>query len=220
MKTQLLEADSMWLEYNGKKILQSIYIKMETGKVTGLLGRNGTGKSSLLRMIFGTLRGQNQSVRINGEYIAKPYLHAGIIRYLPQSNFMPKNLKVNHLCELYRVRFQDVTDHFPEFDKYEKHLLGKLSGGEIRLIETLLILLSPVHFVLLDEPFTHVSPLMVEKLSTVIHEQKENKGILLSDHAYQHVTDLSDDLYMIVPIGRSVLLKNPEQDIKSLGYTS
>jgi len=220
MKTHLLEADSMWLEYNGRKILQSTYIKMQTGMVTGLLGRNGTGKSSLLRMIFGTLRGQNQSVRFNREYIERPYLQTGLIRYLPQSPFVPKNLKLNELCEMYHVQFESVVRYFPELEEYKQNRISKLSGGNSRLVETLLILLSPVQFVLLDEPFTHVSPLMVEKLSTVIREQKECKGILLSDHAYRHVLDLSDDVYMIVPVGRSVLLKNPEQDIKSMGYTS
>lgn len=220
MKTQLLEADSIWLEYQGKKVLQSVYMKMETGRVTGLLGRNGTGKSSLLQMIFGTKRGQNQSVRWNGNYVSHPYLHPGLVSYLPQSSFVPKDIKVHTLCQMFQVPFQNITHYFPELQTYENEPIGKLSGGNIRLVETMLILLSPVHFVLLDEPFTHVSPLLIEILTRVILDQKEQKGVLLSDHAYKHVLGLSDDLYLMVPVGRSILLQNPEQDLKRFGYTS
>lgn len=220
MKTQLLEADSIWLEYQGKKILQSVYMKMETEKVTGLLGRNGTGKSSLLQMIFGTKRGQNQSVRWNGKYVSHLYLHQGLVSYLPQNPFVPKDIKVHILCQMFQVPFKNITQYFPDLQIYENEPIGKLSGGNIRLVETLLILLAPAHFVLLDEPFTHVSPVHIELLTKIILEQKEQKGILLSDHAYKHVLSLSDDLYLMVPVGRSILLQNPEQDLKRFGYTS
>jgi len=220
MTTQTLEADSMWLEFGGRKILQSIYLKMETGRVTGLLGRNGTGKSSILRMMFGTLRGQNQSVRYNGHFISHPYLEAGLVRYLPQSPFAPKDLKVLQLCKMYKVCFAEMINYFPELEDYEREPVRHLSGGKTRLFETLLILLSPVQFVLLDEPFTHIPPVMVEQLSNVITELKKQKGILISDHSYKNVLNLSDDTYLIVPVGRSLLLKNPESELRSLGYTS
>lgn len=216
----ILEADSMWLEYDGRKILQSIYLKVETGKITGLLGRNGTGKSSLLRMIFGTLRGQSQSVRVDGRYIFHPYLEKDLIRYLPQHNFVPSYLKISDVCRLYQVRFEEVIAHFPELKVTRNDRFGNLSGGNLRLFETLLILFSPVPFVLLDEPFTHLSPVAIAHLSAIIADQKRHKGIILSDHIFQQVLDLSDDVYMIVPVGRSVLLKNPIEDLRLLGYTS
>ena len=216
---QVLEADSIWLEYAGQKILQSIYLKIETGKIVGLLGRNGTGKSSLLRMIFGTLRGQNQSIRINGNHISHPYLAKNLIRYLPQHNFVPPYLKLEELCGIYEVSFSKMADYFPELHAFEKQKIGTLSGGNRRLVETLLILLSPVSFILMDEPFTHLAPVTAEKLSVVIMEQKKQKGILVSDHSYRQVLDLSDDVYLIVPVGRSILLKNPEQELQLLGYT-
>jgi len=217
---QTLEADNMWLEYNGRKILQSIYLKIEVGRVVGLLGRNGSGKSSLLRMIFGTLRGQNQSVRVNKKFIAHPYLEKGLIRYLPQHKFVPTELKIKKLCCLYQVSFSEMANHFPALKKYENEPVDRLSGGEIRFFETLLILLSPVPFVLLDEPFTHLAPVMVEELANIIKAQKQNKAIVLSDHSFQKVLDLSDDIYLIVPVGRSILLKNPAADLKSFGYTN
>lgn len=219
MITHTLEADSMWLEYKDRKILQNIYIQLETGKITGLLGKNGTGKSSLLKMIFGSLRGQNQSVRWNGNYVAHPYQHPGLIRYLPQFNFIPPNMKINQVCQMYRVEYDRIIAIFPELEGFRYASAAKLSGGNKRLIETLLILFSPVKFVLLDEPFTHLSPRTIETLTTVIDQEKQNKGILLSDHMHQYVTSLSDSVYLLVPVGRCVLLKDPVKEMKLMGYT-
>lgn len=216
----ILEADSFWLEYNGKKILQSIYVKVETGKVSGLLGRNGTGKTSLLKMMFGILRGQNQSVRINGNYISHPYLEKNLMRYLPQVAFAPPGLTIEKLCILYSVSFSEMVLYFPGLKNYKTEKLWKLSGGNIRLVETLLILLSPVSFVLLDEPFSHLDPVIIEQLLVVINKQKDKKGIILSDHFYRHVLSASDDIYLIVPGGRSILLKDPMENLKSFGYIS
>ncbi|MCF0071768.1 ATP-binding cassette domain-containing protein [Dyadobacter sp. CY261] len=218
MKSHILEADSMWLEYEGRKILQSIYFKMQTGHVTGLLGRNGTGKSSLMQMIFGTLRGQNQSVRINGDYISHPYHHPGLISYLPQHPFIPANLRVSDVCRLYEVDFADLCRHFEGLEQYRRTRVKDLSTGNRRLLGTLIVLLMPVAFTLLDEPFAALSPLSIEQMGKVIAEQKARKGILISDHAYEDVLGLADETYLIVPIGRSVLLKDIHSELEEFGY--
>lgn len=218
MKCDMLEADSIWLEYEGRKILQNIYIQMQTGHVTGLLGRNGTGKSSLMQLIFGTLRGQNQSVRVNGNYVSHPYKQSGLISYLPQNAFLPARLNVSQLCSLYRVDFAELCRHFESLESYKRTRIGDLSTGNRRLIGTLLVLLMPVLFTLLDEPFAALSPIHIEQMKKVISEQKLHKGILISDHAYEDVLSLADETYLIVPVGRSVLLKNVRSELAEYGY--
>jgi ABC-type multidrug transport system ATPase subunit len=218
VKNHILEADSMWLEYQGRKILQNIYLKMQTGHVTGLLGRNGTGKSSLMQMIFGTLRGQNQSVRFNGDYIAHPYRRPGLISYLPQHPFLPANLRVSDVCRLYGVDFIDLHRHFEGFEQYKRTRIRDLSTGNRRLVGTLIVLLMPVAFTLLDEPFAALSPINIEQMQKVILEQKIRKGILVSDHAYEYVLGLADETYLIVPVGRSVLLKDIYSELEEFGY--
>jgi ABC-type multidrug transport system ATPase subunit len=218
MNNCILEADSMWLEYNGRKILQSIYIKMETGHVTGLLGRNGTGKSSLMRMMFGTLTGQSQSVRVNGDYVAYPYRQHGLISYLPQHPFLPPSLRVGEVCKLYNIDFTALCRHFESLEMYKETRISDLSTGNVRLIGTLLVLVLPVAFTLLDEPFAALSPISVEQMQKAIVEQKSRKGILISDHAYQDVLDLADETYLIVPVGRSILLKDVHSELAEYGY--
>lgn len=60
----ILEIDSVILEYGLKRILQNVYLKTETGKITGLLGRNGSSKSSLMKILFGELNPSNKSIRL------------------------------------------------------------------------------------------------------------------------------------------------------------
>lgn len=215
---QRLEADSIWLEYSGHKILQNIYLKMETGKITGLLGRNGTGKSSLLKIVFGTLRGQSQSVRVNGVYCSHPYQMKNLIRYLPQNHFLPDGMTLAKASTYFDISEATILHYFPHLEECRNVPTKQLSGGNRRLVEVLLILLSPVSFILLDEPFSHLSPLMVEKLQEVIIEQKKSRAILLSDHVYQSVLDLADEVYLMVPVGRLILLSCPQEELKNYGY--
>nr|MBZ1360775.1 ATP-binding cassette domain-containing protein [Dyadobacter fermentans] len=218
MSSHILEADSMWLEYEGQKTLQNIYIKLQTGHITGLLGRNGTGKSSLMQMMFGTLRGQSQSVRVDGDYFSHPYQHRGLISYLPQHSFLPASLRVSDVCRLYDVDFTALCHHFESLEQHGRTRIGDLSTGNRRLVGTLLVLLMPVAFTLLDEPFAALSPINAEQIGKVISDQKARKGILISDHAYEEVLGLADETYLIVPVGRSVLLKDTYAELEAFGY--
>lgn len=197
MTQNVLEADSVYLEYSNRAILSDVYVKAETGKVTGFLGRNGCGKSSLMKVIFGSLKGNFQSVRLNKQYQPSLLLVSGAIRYLPQKSFIPKHLRIEQICELFQVRFTTIVNELPVFEKYQQQKLGALSGGEIRLFEAVIILLSDVKFIILDEPFSHIMPLHVEKLKEMINREKHRKGIIITDHLYKHIMDVSDDLYLI-----------------------
>ena len=66
-----LEVDSVILDFGMRRILQDVYLKCETGRITGLLGRNGTGKSSLMKIIFGKLRLSSSSVRLNNKSLVR-----------------------------------------------------------------------------------------------------------------------------------------------------
>src|SRR6218665_1244475 len=102
MTKDILEADSVYLEYNTRIILSDVYVKAETGKVTGFLGRNGCGKSSLMKVIFGSLKGNFQSVRLNKQYQESLLTLPDTIRYLPQKTFIPKQLSIDEICTIFR----------------------------------------------------------------------------------------------------------------------
>ncbi|RZK03483.1 MAG: ATP-binding cassette domain-containing protein [Flavobacterium sp.] len=216
MTKNILEADSVYLEYSNRTILSDVYVKAETGRVTGFLGRNGCGKSSLMKIIFGSVKGNFQSVRHNKQYHEVLLKLPGVIRYLPQKTFIPKQLQIEQICKLFQVPMTTLTQDFPVFEKYHHQKLDSLSGGEIRLLEAAIILRSVVKFVILDEPFSHIMPLHVEKLKEIINIEKQTKGIIITDHMYKHIMDVSDDLYLVRE-GKTFKI-NTHDDLIKHGY--
>lgn len=138
------------------------------------------------------------------------------IRYLPQNNFIPKTLSVKRVFKDFNLDFQGLIDNFPSFIKYEKTKLKDLSSGERRIIEIYSILVSKTKFCLLDEPFSQVMPIHIDTLKHLILREKEKKGIILIDHMYKHIVELSDDLY-VIKNGKTHLTKNI-YDLERLGY--
>ncbi len=211
----ILEADGIQLEFDGRQILSDIYIKCKTGSITGLLGRNGQGKSCLMNSIYGILPCE-KSIRFDLMPIRESFKRTDLIRYLPQFHFIPRSLSLHRIFQDFNVDFRLFQQHFTEFSLREKTSIKKLSGGERRLIELYVIIKSATQFILLDEPFTMLNPLQIEKVKALLVEEKKYKGLLITDHLYQHILDIADSLY-VLSNGRTILTKNVE-DVKALGY--
>lgn len=136
--------------------------------------------------------------------------------YLPQFTFLPKSLKLKRVFLDFGIDNIDFEQDFPDIRLNFNSKLSELSGGELRLIEVFLIIKSKTKFVLLDEPFSHIMPLHIEKIKQILTKEKENKGILMTDHMYKHITDISDNLY-ILSNGKVQQIKEID-DIERLGY--
>ena len=212
----LLEIDSVQLSFGERTVLNNIYIASETGKVTGLLGRNGCGKSCLMKLIFGEIPTREKSVRINGSVLLEDDRNPDDIRMLPQFNFLPKHLKVSQTFKYFDVNYFEFCELFNEFYEWPRMKVKELSGGNVRIIETFLILKSKAKFCLLDEPFSHLSPKNIRVFIEIIKQEKENKGIILTDHLYDYVIEISDDLYVIKDCV-SYKIDTPDK-LKAYGY--
>lgn len=211
-----LEVDSIILEFDTKRVLQDVFLKNETGKTTGILGRNGTGKTCLMNIIYGELQTTNKSIRVDGKAIFDGYRNPETLRYLPQFNFIPKYLKTKRIFKDFNLDFSRFIEYFPEFEKYFSSKIKTFSGGEIRILEIYTILASKTKFCMLDEPFSHVMPVHVDTIKRIISEEKENKGIIITDHLYEHIIDICDDIYVITN-GKTYLTKD-RNDLIKLGY--
>jgi ABC-type lipopolysaccharide export system ATPase subunit len=211
-----LEVDSVILEFGFRRILQDVYLKSQTGKITGLLGGNGTGKSCLMKIILGELNSNNKSVRLDGESFVDNRRSMDDLRYLPQYKFVPTSLSVRRIFMDFELDFSEFVEEFPSFQRRYKKKFKELSGGDQRIIEVYLMLVSKSKFCMLDEPFSHVMPLHIDVIKRLIVREKANKGILVTDHLYQNILDISDDLYVISE-GKTHLTKSV-QDLERLGY--
>ncbi|MFK7831788.1 MAG: ABC transporter ATP-binding protein [Winogradskyella sp.] len=193
----IFELDNVELYFKNERILNGIYLKAETGKVTAILGSNGCGKSSLLNIAFGNLKPKYKLVRIDNKPLLKPLYNTGIAKYLPQYHFIPDDMKLSFVFKLYNLDWTNFTSHFKAFSIYENLKFKALSGGERRIIETYVILKSKSKIVFLDEPFSHLSPLHIESVKDMIAEEKKEKAIIISDHMYQHIIEASDTIYLL-----------------------
>ncbi|OKS86764.1 ATP-binding cassette domain-containing protein [Mucilaginibacter polytrichastri] len=214
----MLKVDSVQLDFDGRKILQNVYLDCKPGEVTGLLGRNGSGKSSLLKIIFGTLTPYYKYVSIDDAFVQKGYLN-NRIAYLPQHNYLPQNIVIKHLAPMLVDPL--AWDEFAAYPLYQEHQHKKpreLSGGELRKLETLMILYSKADYILLDEPFTHISPVQAEEIKAIIRKRATYKGFIITDHQYYNILEISDKI-ILIDNGSTKLVKNKE-DLITYGYLS
>lgn len=196
-KDNILLADSVHLEFGNATILQSAFITARAGRITGVLGRNGSGKSCLFKCIMGGIKAQNIFIRINDE-LDTDYAHIGKrVKYLPQNLFIPGNMTLHEACALYKVNYCSLTAFDPKFENYQRNTLNELSGGEARIAEIILTLMAEAEFCILDEPFSNISPNYVLKIQNLIQEQKRHKGIIISDHMYESIMEIADDLFLL-----------------------
>jgi ABC-type multidrug transport system ATPase subunit len=211
-----LEADGIQLDFGLRRILSDVYLKCETGKITGLLGRNGQGKSCLMNVILGTLNSSINSVRFDGNVAKSIAKRPNLLLYLPQFNFIPKSLKVKQVFDDFQLSYPDFENRFPEFKEKYGSKVSHLSGGQWRTVEIYVIAKRPSLFAMLDEPFTHLNPIQIDKIKEFLLEEKINKGFLITDHMYQHLLDVSDSVYLLKD-GKTHLTK-AIQDLDDLGY--
>lgn len=194
----VLEVDSIQKYVNKNFSLSDIYLRCETGDVLGIFGRNGSGKSMLLKIIFGKENADNKFIRINNQLFKTAYKKPDTIVYLPQNSFLPKNLSVKKILNLYFDRetvAAILEDEFLETMYLSK--ISELSGGELRYLELKLLLKSTAKFVLLDEPLNALSSILREKIIRLIAIEKASKGIIITDHDFSNLSSITTQNYLM-----------------------
>ena len=214
--THTLEVDGVHLSFDNRPVLQSVYLKVTSGRVTGLLGRNGSGKSCLMRIMHGSLDVADSSVRIDGRWVRRAYRHG--VMYAPQHGFIPGGRTVRNALRDFGLGVERLIELFPAMGSLVSSPLVALSGGERRIVEVFIVLASPLsRFCLLDEPFSQVSPLHASVLKSLIGEMaREGKGILVSDHLWRDIFEISDTRYLIA--ARATHPVDSPADLQKFGY--
>jgi ABC-type multidrug transport system ATPase subunit len=217
--SSLLEIDSVIKSYDDRQILTDIYLKCETGDILGMLGRNGSGKSTFLKILFGVLPADRKFIRIDGKVYNCPYKVKNELCYLPEHHFLPKQLIIENVIRLYLGK-SAIESFFNDkiLGQLRKNKVSNLSGGELRYLEIKLLLFTDSKFVLLDEPFNGVSPILVEDIKALILEVSKNKGIILTDHDYRNVFEIANR-YCLIFDGGIKLIKDKFELVK-WGYVS
>lgn len=196
MDKHKLIVDSVVVRFGDKVVLSGGYITSETGMVTGLLGRNGAGKSCMFRALMGGLRVENVMVSMDEKPVDRQVI-GRFIRYLPQGRLLPESFSLHRAFELYGVNYWSFVNRFPKYSRFYDSHIWELSGGEARLVELYLILLSEAPFYILDEPFSQIDPVSIESVQELIRERSKDHGIIVTDHNYEAISSVADNLFVI-----------------------
>jgi lipopolysaccharide export system ATP-binding protein len=192
----MLEADSVSLTFGSGAIQSGCYINCKPAEIVGLLGRNGSGKSSLLKIIFGSLNADFKHLRINDKIIRRPAYKTRQIAYLPQDPFLPNFFTTSEILK----DFESITSLNLDnalLTSLKNKKVGELSGGELRLTELIWLLKLNTPYLLLDEPFSGLSPVFVEIIQQILRQASASRGIIVTDHLYRSLIEISDRIVLL-----------------------
>jgi len=216
----VLVVDSLEHAYGDNRVLSGIYARVEPGEVVGIVGRNGCGKTTMLRALLGTLVPDHMHLTVDGELVRNAY-RSGVIAYLPQEPYLPRRMRVRRAVSLalpHRHEREAVSNHAGLAGLHRRRL-SVLSGGERRILEVLIAINFPARYVLLDEPFTEVEPMHRRPLGALIRRTAERcaRGVIVTDHAYRNVLATADRVFVMADgVLRSAA---GEDDLRRWGYT-
>jgi lipopolysaccharide export system ATP-binding protein len=210
--------------YNGRRVVDSISLAVESAQVVGLLGPNGAGKTTTFYMTVGMIHPDGGDVFLNREKLTDDpmYIRARKgVGYLPQETSIFRKLTVrqNVLGILEMLPRSDIEREGRADQLLEelgiRHLADQraslLSGGERRRLEISRSLATDPSFILLDEPFAGIDPLAVADIKKIIgHLKDRGIGILISDHNVRDTLGVCDTAY-IVSDGRICDHGRPEE---------
>jgi len=184
----LIKANKLFKQIGDKTLFENINFLIHSGDKIGLVGKNGSGKPTLLKLIIGDLRLKNNNIQIGKRVI---------IGYLKQ-NLEKQNLRVwKHIRESnLHLGEQKIRDYLAKF-LFKKNTINKkikgLSGGELTRLELLNLMLKKSNFLILDEPTNNLDIETIEILESALNTYQGT--ILFVSHDIQFIKNLTAEVY-------------------------
>ncbi len=196
-----IEIANLHKRYGRKIVIQDMDLTLESGKVYGLLGPNGQGKTTLIKCIAGLLTPEKGQILINGEM--KETRHKGMISMLSEKDLFYKWMTVQDAMNFYDTFFEDFDRadceemiRFMELVPQEK--VEKLSKGMKARLKLALVLSRKANIYLLDEPLSGIDPVSREKIvETILGRIRDDAVMVISSHMVHAIESLLDEVILI-----------------------
>lgn len=190
--------DSVCFERRSRRVLKSVFLRVAPGRICGLYGLAGSGRSTLLKVGAGQLRPSGGNVFVDGVPCRSVMGRSPDgVAYLSQRSFLPKDIGVWEVLRAFPID-SEAVDSDDILSRIREQRVRSISSGERRYLEVRLVLSLDRRYILLDEPFAGVEPLLIERMTRLIVEHvRRGSGVLLTDQYYNYVLALADDSYLI-----------------------
>ena len=210
---ELVKCTNVNKNFGDKEILRDINLTIPRGKIIGLLGKNGTGKSTLIKLLNDLLTPTSGEILINGEKVGVNSKR--IISYLPERTYLDKSMTVDKVIEY----FSDFYDDF-DSNKARKLLddlgldtslkLSKMSKGMQEKVQLVLVMSRKVQLYILDEPLGGVDPATRDYiLDTILTNFNEGASVIISTHLIADIERILDEV-IFIDKGRIILQDNTD----------
>ena len=214
--------------FGGRRVVDGVSLRVDPGEVVGLLGPNGAGKTTTFHMAVGLITPEGGKVTLNGEDLTglPMYERARLgVGYLAQEPSVFRKLTVEEnvraILEFLDISAEEATErlnkHLAELgiSHLAKSKAYALSGGERRRVEIARAMVNSPSFLLLDEPFSGIDPIVVSEIQEIVVTLKNRSiGILITDHNVGATLGICDRAY-IIDKGRIIESGTPEDIVKS-----
>lgn len=214
--SSLLSLVSVSKSYGIKKALYDINLEIESGKMVGLLGPNGSGKTTMIKIIAGILRQSAGIVKICGNEPGE--LTKSYVAYLPDKDFLDENMSIDEILKM----FSDFYEDFSIKTAYEllenlkvpyKSKIKTLSKGNREKLQLILVMSRRAKLYILDEPIAGVDPAARDYiLKTIISNYNKDATVFISTHLIADVEGILDDIIFIKE--GSILLHDSVDNIR------
>ncbi|MFC1804940.1 LPS export ABC transporter ATP-binding protein [Candidatus Omnitrophota bacterium] len=208
---RLLEIKGLSKSYDGREVVKGIDMVVKRGEIVGLLGPNGAGKTTTFYMVVGIIPPNRGEITFDNHRITSLPIHERSrfgIGYLSQEASIFRKLSVGEnimailetlpINRIERKRRLESLLEELNISHLSKHKAYTLSGGERRRLEITRALVTKPSFILLDEPFSGIDPIVVNEAQEIIKELRERGlGILLTDHNVRETLSITDRAYLI-----------------------
>ena len=185
---ELLECKNLCKNYDDKKVLKDINLKIPKGKIIGLLGKNGTGKTTLIKLINGKKPGVESKK---------------IISYLPEKTYMDREMKVKDAIKYFEEFYENFDSKkavklLKDLDLDINTKISKMSKGMQEKLQLILVMSRDAQLYILDEPLGGVDPATRDYiLDTILSNFSEGSSVIISTHLISDIERILDEVIFI-----------------------
>lgn len=205
-------------DFGPRTVLDNLDLEIPAGQATGIVGPNGSGKTTTIKALLGLVKPTAGNIFVDGDPVEGQWHYRQKIGYMPQVARYPENMTVGELFEFIKKvrgndthRDKELLSYFGLDDEIDKKMRA-LSGGMRQKVGAILAMMFDPEILIFDEPTAGLDPSASVRFKKLVHQQKDRgKTILLTTHIMSEIEEMAD--YLVFIVGGKIRYHGPMQEL-------